>query len=367
MSRRGENIHKRKDGRWEGRFICSRDIYGKAIYKSIYGKTYTEVRRKLLASRSEPRYCRDKMLFRELVYRWLNDNKIRYKKSTLTKYTYLIETHILPELGLLKVQDITSNQLNLFLEKKHREGRIHGGGALSPSYVRSITLIINAILQYGIKEGVCTPLKTPLHKPTANKSEMKILTKEEYILLKNYCCADRSTTALGILITLHTGLRISEVCALQWQDVDMKNRVLYVKHTLSRSKTLENKWVWEVENPKTDNAIRAVPISESLEKILQDFSKSNPEYFVLSNENTFLSPRTYEYRYHRFLKNNALPQINYHGLRHTFATRCVEAGMDVKTLSELLGHSNVGITLNFYVHSTMDRKRMEIEKLDKCF
>ena len=367
MSRRGENIHKRKDGRWEGRFIYDRELSGKAIYKSVYGKTYREVRNKLAEAKSMPLYKNNEMFFKELLYMWLEGNKICYKKSTVTKYRYLIERHIIPELGNIKVTAINSYQINRFLERKLTCGRIDGNGGLSATYIRSITLIINSVLKYGVDEGLCPPLKNVIYNPIPGKKELAILTPEEFVALKTYCSSKLTETSLGVLITLNTGLRIGELCALKWENIDLETQLIYVKNTLTRSKSASAEWVWEIDKPKTTKSVRVVPITMSLSKILKEYPTQIPNYFVLSGQPDFLCPRTFEYRYHKLLNECGISSINFHALRHSFATRCVEAGIDIKTLSELLGHSNVGITLNTYVHSSIERKRNEIEKFDKCF
>lgn len=367
MSRRGENIHKRKDGRWEGRFIQDRGPSGKAIYKSVYGRTYKEVRKKLFDAKTNEFHESQELLFKELIHAWLDGNRIRYKKSTLTKYNYLIEKHIIPELGDLKAKEISAYQINSFLERKQTQGRIDGRGGLSTTYIRSITLIIKSVLNYGTEEGLCLPLKSTVYKPIPEKKELQILTPEEFVALKAYCCSEITDTSLGVLITLNTGLRIGEICALKWENIDLENQVIYVKNTLSRSKGMDEHWMWELEKPKTPKSVRIVPIPMSLIRVLRKYLPQAPEHFVLSGQSSFLCPRTFEYRYHKLLNNSGIPQINFHALRHSFATRCVEAGIDIKTLSELLGHSNVGITLNIYVHSSLEWKRAEIEKFDQCF
>lgn len=173
-------------------------------------------------------------------------------------------------------------------------------------------------------------------------------------------------TALGMLISLHTGLRIGEVCALKWSDVDIERKILTVRQTVARVKANSNdncKSKLILDAPKTKNSLREIPINSFLLPLLVKKKSESVSDFVISEQKTFVSPRTFEYRYHKTLERFDIEQVNYHSLRHTFATRCIERGVDCKSLSEILGHANVNITLNTYVHSSMELKRIQIEKL----
>ena len=371
MSKRGDNIHKRKDGRWEGRYKKERDIYGKVKYGSVYGKTYREVKDKLNAISMFPadsvitKSC--KKTFGDVLNLWMDNNKIRLKGGTINKYQNMIDTHIMPELGEIKLHELDSTVINGFLSRKLISGKLDGTGGLSSSYVRSIMLVINAALQYAVKEQLCTPLKTPICKPTIQKQEISILNIDEQKRLENYLKANINTTTIGILISLHTGLRIGEVCALTWDDVDLKNRIIKVRHTVARIKddNEDSDFATQLilDTPKTKSSIRDIPISSVLLPCLLDLYSISPLGFLLTGSNIFMQPRTFEYRYHKILEECNVESINYHALRHTFATRCIEAGVDVKSLSEILGHANVSITLNTYVHSSIDMKRTQLEKM----
>ena len=177
---------------------------------------------------------------------------------------------------------------------------------------------------------------------------------------------DMDETKLGVYISLYTGLRIGEICALSWEDIDLSNGLLYVRHTLSRVLCEENgkrRTVLIIDQPKTQSSLRKIPINSDLLRILNEMYPKAESRYVVSNQASFVSPRTYEYRYCKILQESGIHHINYHALRHTFATRCIEVGVDIKSLSEILGHSNVSITLNTYVHSSMDLKRSQLEKL----
>lgn len=368
MPKRGENIHKRKDGRWEGRYIKARNENGKAIYNSVYGKTYREVKSKMSSIRNTDNKRESKETeknFEDVILLWLATNRINYKGSTENKYQYLIKTHIIPELGKVKISKISTLMVNDFLNKKLQSGRLDKKGGLSSSYVRSMMLIINATLEFAVREQMRGQLNTPIYKPALRKQELKILSIKEQKRFEACLFCQTDETKLGILISLHMGLRIGEVCALTWENVDFKERILRIRSTVSRvigeSETKGSHLV--VDTPKTKASIRDIPIPSVLMTVLEKMNRCACSDFVISDKATFLSPRTFEYRFHKLLDECGIPSINYHALRHTFATRCIEVGMDVKTLSEILGHANVSTTLNTYVHSSMELKRDQMEKL----
>ena len=372
MPKRGENIHKRKDGRWEGRYKKGCDSTGEVLYRSVYGKTYREVKNKLTLAISQQNSVfpseHGEKVFKEVLFLWMENNCIRQKKATAYKYQNLISTHIVPALGEVKLSQITSTVINSFLMEKLQTGRLDGKGGLSPAYVRSITFVINSALKFAVDEQMCQPLKSPIYKPISPKKELSILSLEEQHRLEFCLHSEQNPTKVGILISLHAGLRIGEVCALTWDDIDLENRIIHVRHTIARVKNMDARTQsitqLIVDTPKTKASARDIPILSALMPVLLEQSKVAVSKYVVSEIDSFVSPRTYEYRYHQILKECGLEEVNYHVLRHTFATRCIEAGVDVKSLSEILGHSNVSITLNTYVHSSIDMKRSQLEKLN---
>lgn len=220
MSKKGENIRKRKDGRWEGRFKKGRKENGEILYGSVYGKSYREVKEKMRLALSSTKPVNTPktsqgMTFAILLRRWQESNEIRLKGGTKAKYDNLISTHIIPDLGELDLSEITISTINRFLNNKLMNGRIDGTGALSPSYVRSISLVITSALNYAVSEGLMQPFKTKVSKPCVAKAELSILSSEEQKVLEQHIKAEPSPTSIGILISLYTGLRIGEVCALQ--------------------------------------------------------------------------------------------------------------------------------------------------------
>lgn len=373
MSKRCLNIHKRNDGRWEGRFKTGAYPNGKTKYASVYASTYNEAKEKLVEALAEsvvPHSKQKERRFSEVLQLWLCNNRLRQKGATEHKYRTLIEQHIEPELGSYKMSQITSVVINSFLEKKQRSGRLDKKGGLSPSYVRSMALIIQSALAFAASEDFCQPLKSPICKPSLDKSELEILSKEDQERLEIFMDGKSDPTYTGIYITLYAGLRIGEVCALAWEDIDFEAKVIHIRHTVARVRNTDPKQDCRtkliLDTPKTVASVRDIPISSLLFASLTRIKDEHKFGYVLSESPSFVSPRTYEYRFHKVLEECGIKQVNYHVLRHTFATRCIEVGVDVKSLSEMLGHSNVGITLNTYVHSSMELKRKQLEKLHQA-
>ncbi len=368
MSRRGDHIHKRNDGRWEGRYKSGIKEDGTAAYRSVYGKTYSECKNKLEEYTSKtllPKTEYKKYNFSEALNKWLNANRVRLKGSTIRKYLYMIESHIIPELGNRRVSTITSSVVNEFLDNKLKEGQLNGTGSLSASYVKTMAIIIEAALKYAIAEGMCSPLKNPIHKPSIPKKELQVLSPDDQAYFEKKLIEEQNEVSLGTIIALHTGMRIGEVCALMWDDIDLKNDIIHVRHTIARVNSMDedHKTKLIIDTPKTISSKRDIPISSLLKPILTAASEHAESIYVVSNNNSFVGTRTFDYRYKQMLKRNNIGEFNFHAIRHTFATRCIEVGVDVKTLSEILGHANVSTTLNTYVHPSMEIKKNQIEKL----
>ena len=366
MGRRGDHIRKRKDGRWEGRYCLGRRKNGTIRYGSVYGRTHREVKEKLSAiTPGDVSDGTKGLTFEHLAKLWLDSNRIRLKGSTIQKYEFLLNTHILPELGKIRLSQLTSAKVNTFLSQKAANGRKNRKGNLSASYIRTITIIMKSVIRYGVKEKLCAPLNTEIHQPPEEKRELHILSKEDQHKLEKYLKAVITPVNAGIMLSLQAGLRIGEVCALTWNDVDFKEKVIHIRSTVTRVGKNDgtNGTKLMIGTPKTKASVREIPITSVLFEVLTQLKDVSVSPFVISESDTFMSPRTYDYRYHKILKQCEIQPINYHALRHTFATRCIEAKMDVKTLSEILGHGKVSVTLDIYVHSSMEQKRKQMEDM----
>lgn len=369
MARRGEYIRKRVDERWEGRYKYCLTIDGKWKYRSVYGKTYTEVKEKLNAAKFKHEYCNTTKMksnsFSNVLLLWLKSIRIKVKPSTETKYLYMIERHIVPVLGCYRVSDLNATLINSFLDMKLKEGKLNGTGGLAPSYVQSLSVIIISALQFAVQEELCLPFKSPIYKPSLPKPKLRIFSKENQLKLEDILVANTDEIKLGILIALLTGLRIGEICALQWADIDFEKEILHVNHTVTRIQNTEgsSKTKLIIDVPKTRSSLREIPIPSLLMPVLKSMHIKAKSNFVVSTNEDFVSTRTFDYRYRQLLRNYNVEVLNFQSLRHTFATKCVAAGVDVKTLSEILGHANVSTTLNIYVHPSLEMKKAQLEKL----
>lgn len=368
MGRHGDNIRKRVDGRWEGRYQIGRHENGTIKYRSVYAKGYFECKRKLENAKKLnfpiPKKRGREQTFGEVLNMWLATNRVRIKESTESKYRYMIDLHIMPALGKTKISSLDSATVNSFLNLKLQCGKNDGESGLAPSYVRTLAIIINSALQFASDEGICPSMKYRINKPQIEKKDAKILPRDSLKCFGEKLICDVNGIKLGVYIALVTGMRIGEICALKWENIDLKNKVIRVRSTISAHKSDSSKsFVCSVDRPKTQASNRDIPICSQLYKTLKKQGKKDGEFYVVSDSTKFMSTASFNYRYHKFLKENGLPDINFHALRHTFATRCVEVGVDIKTLSEILGHSDVSTTLNTYVHSSMEQKRSQLEKL----
>lgn len=372
MPRRGENIRKRKDGRWEGRYIKSYDQNGKAKYGSVYAKTYIEVKRKLNSvneiEKNKNCTTSSNILFREILYLWLDNKKCNMKVQTYAKYLQLIDNHLVPYIESISVNEVNVIYVNRLLAEKSDYGRLDGCGGLSPSYVKTIAFIVNSSLDFASQNGFCQPLNGDIISPRLFKREIDILSIVEQIKLEKYLFENTGIEKLGIILSLYAGLRIGEICGLRWEDIDFDERLIHVKYTVERIKNIgaksnEPKTSLILSNVKSASSDRYIPMPNKLYQILKEYRCRNKKFVLPGESYDFTDPRNYQYVFRKCLLKANIRKINYHALRHTFATRCIESGMDVKTLSEILGHASVNITLNTYVHSSLDHKRNQMETM----
>lgn len=375
MPRRGENIRKRKDGRWEGRYIKGYDLKSKkAKYASVYGKTYSEVSLKLNEAKYKSNigiaYVDTKnKLFGEVITNWLNAQKVNLKPSSLIKYQRLIENHILPELGHRKMRELNSDLLYAFLNAKRKNGNKKNGGMLSVSTLQTMLYILNATIKYAASKNMIAYFSIKLAGSSKEAAPVQILSQNEENALDIFLSSHISRRNLGILLSLYCGLRIGEICALQWTDIDTQNGILYVRHTVQRITNPSGKPKTKVHIglPKSKSSIREIPVPSFLVPIIFTLAQEDPPdaYILTGLISKPLEPRTLQYYFNRVLNTVGIKSTKYHTLRHTFATNCVALGFDIKSLSEILGHSNISVTLNKYVHPSMKQKQLQMDYWNK--
>ena len=356
MARRGENIYKRKDGRYEGRYLSGYTPDGKTKYRSVYAKTYQEVKEKLLKLKADKQQFQSagkltvKMLFEE----WLCAVKLRVKSSTYANYQMKANKHILPAFGGLRYENLSAQMIHDFIQKKISSG-------LSPKYVSDIVVVFKTMTKYVSRVHGFRNLIADVILPKSQKKETQLFSETQQKQLNAYLIKNRNMTSVCILMSLYTGLRIGEICGLQWSDIDFEKSILTVRKTVQRVHT-GNKTILMIDTPKSSSSRRSVPIPEFLMSLLKICRKQD-NFYLLSGKEQPAEPRTMQRRFKAILKKSNLPSINYHSLRHLFATNCIKAGFDIKTLSEILGHASVETTLKLYVHSSMKRKIECMNKL----
>lgn len=378
MCKHGENIRKRKDGRWEARLISEYDGTGKAKYRSFYGKTYLEAKEKrisYLRNGAEAQHQqkinitdKSKILVSHIMIKWLDSRKDSVKESTYAHYKNLAETHILPGLGRIPLAALTSENINQFLKELLSSGRVDGKGGLSPKTVADIRSVLLLALEYARSKQYPCPDLDKIFSPHVSRPEMKVLTLEQQEKLENYLFQHPGPMELGILITLYGGLRIGELCALQWRDIHFESGTLQVSKTILRiqkeDRDKEKKTQVLISRPKTDSSNRLIPLPGFLLEFLRNFRQESESY-LLTGTKFYLEPRMCLEKYKKILEKAGLESHTFHTLRHTFATRCVEKGFDPKSLSEILGHANINTTLQNYVHPSIDLKKEQMNRLEQ--
>ena len=368
MSRKGENIFKRKDGRWEARYIKGHELSGKIQYGFCYGKTYKEAKDKvtrrkadLIAGIPTP-VASNRHRFAYFCEEWLRLEKGKVKESTYVKYDTILNNHILPKLGGCFPQGITSQLVERFKQELLEEG-------LAAKTVRDILMVLHTILKYTAARFPGILPTVEITYPKEPKKEARVLDIDEQRRLIAYLQTNMDACKFGILLALLTGLRLGELCALRWANVSLRNGTLHVDATMQRLRddksTGSGKTKVMIGSPKSDTSIRTIPLTDSAVRLCGQFDPHRPAAFLLTGTERFMEPRQVQKRLAKYTKECGLEGVHFHTIRHTFATRCVEAGFEIKSLSEILGHANTTITLDRYVHSSMDMKRANMEKLAK--
>ena len=366
MSKKGENIFKRKDGRWEARYVKGRELSGKIRYGFCYGRTYKEAKEKaalckaalsagapLPAAGSRHRlafFCRE----------WLRQEQGKIKESTYVKYDIMLTKHILPKLGACFPLGVSTQLIDQFRQELLDEG-------LSLKTVRDILTLLRSILKYTAKQFPGMFPVVEISYPKEQKKEARVLSLEEQRRFLSYLRTDMDECRFGILLAFLTGLRVGELCALKWENVCLKNRTIHVDATMQRLRDLEgsgkNKTKIVIGSPKSQSSIRTIPLTDEAARLCGQFDPHSPAAFLLTGTEKFMEPRQVQRRLAKYTKECGLDGVHFHTIRHTFATRCVEVGFEIKSLSEILGHANTTITLDRYVHSSMELKRENMDKL----
>lgn len=368
MTKKGENIYKRKDSRWEGRYVKGRTLENKIIYGSVYGKTYKEVKQKLTivkAKHLNPVNILNP--YSGTLSDWLTSwftKKVRneVKPTTYSSYYRTINKYILPSLGPYTLNKIKSTDIQNFVYFLQNHG-------LAPGTIYNTISILSKCLTEAKLQGYLS--ENPCQKVTLPKSikkESRILTipqqrKLEEVALQEEWCSP-------IILSLYSGMRVGEISGLKWSDIDFENNLIKVRRTVSRiiaDDSYESKTKVIEGPPKSKYSYREIPLAKNLKDYLKKYySRANSDY-VISTVQGITEPRIITYRFKRILNKAGLPDTNFHVLRHTFATRCIEKGIDIASLSKILGHQSIKMTLDTYTGSLLETRRVAMTKLDKMF
>lgn len=300
------------------------------------------------------------LLFKDITEEWLSGKRAKIKKSTYYQYVNLIQNHIEKTLGELPVNAITNQIICDFFNKLTCDSEL----SLSTSTVKSIIYITKAVIRYAVKMNFMEEIRVYFESPGKSNKRDLVLTHQEEKNLTKYLLENRTLENVGILLAMYTGIRLGELCALQWGNISLSDAYIYIEKTVSRlpdnGDTQKTRLM--LESPKSFTSIRYIPLPDFLVNVLSQFAEENaPEDFLLTgNAKKIPDPRTMQNKFKTCEMMAGITIYNFHTLRHTFATRCVELGFDVKSLSEILGHASVNITLNRYVHSSLDMKRKQM-------
>lgn len=295
----------------------------------------------------------------QITEEWKEEKKKYVKKSTYAAYQLLIQNHIKAYFGDL--YEVNEEKVQQFVFDKLDAG-------LSEKTIRDIIIVLKMILKFGIKNGYLEYVQIDAKFPSKQeKKDLDVLSKADQKKFMEHLRNNFTFKNLGIFICLSTGMRIGEICGLRWCDVDTVEGVIKVRHTLQRIYIIEGETRHTellLDTPKTANSVRDIPMSSELLKMLKSLNKVvNENYYVISNDIKPIEPRTYRNYYKKLCKQLDIPELKFHGLRHSFATRCIESKADYKTVSVLLGHSNISTTLNLYVHPNKEQKKKTIDKM----
>lgn len=354
MPRRGENIYKRKDGRWEARYVKEVMPDGRKKYGSVYADNYKDVKAKQQQCLLHPTkvVCNSMNLtVSVLISEWLDSIKNQVKPNTYQKYESVCKNHIVNEIGSVLVKLISNYTIINFTNYLKNKN-------LSAKSINDILIVLGLAFKYAEEEyEINTPRIRYLKE---EKKDIRVLSVDEQLQLTTYLNSNIDIYKFGVLLALYTGIRVGELCALQWEDIT--DEYIKIDKTMMRIKNDNGKTEIKIGSPKSETSKRLIPTPQYLLSLIKQFRNTG---YVLSTEKLdYTEPRLMQIKFEKMITECGLEKTNFHALRHTFATRCVEAGVDVKTLSEILGHSDVKTTLNRYVHSSFELKQKSMKQFE---
>ncbi|MDA9470513.1 tyrosine-type recombinase/integrase [Enterococcus sp. 5H] len=365
MVKKGENIYKRKDKRWEGRYVKGRKENNRIHYGYIYGRSYKEVKEKMLQVKnsSEPPKISASSVYLDTLDQWsqywFTILQQRVKQSTFVSYSNKYKHHISPYLGQITLVELTKEDINHWVNKL--------GQVLTANSIRAVAQVLRTYLEDSVRAGVLpsNPYKN-IQLPKTELKKVTALTKLEQERLYNH--ALNYEQGFAIILALETGLRIGELAGLKWEDIDFSDQTIHVRRTIQRIQNMENtsekRTIIIETSPKTHSSKRVIPLSKNMCKRLKNRREAKNGIYVLGGT-TPCEPRTISYWFKKICQSASLPNIHFHALRHTFATRCLEEGVTIVTISALLGHHSTKMTLDTYLTAFLSEKREAIRLVNK--
>jgi integrase len=308
------------------------------------------------------------MLYKDWLAEWLSDKKGYVKEATYANYSVEVVNHIIPKLGDYALCDLTEDRIQETVLYWLASGRLDGKGGLSEKTVHDLLMIIKLSIKAANRKYGCSLAFPDIRFPKSIRlKRLSVLSLKDQKTLTQLALSQVDAKSIGMLIALYTGVRIGELCALQWKDIDLEHRSMSITKTIQRiftknlDKTSSSKV--SIASPKTRASVREVPLVAPLIPLLQRIRLRDPDAYILSGTSTYLEPRAYRNYFKHILKSAHIQHIPFHGLRHSFATQLIAEGADAKTVSDLLGHASIATTLNLYVHPNMEQKRKCVELL----
>lgn len=309
-----------------------------------------------------------------MIYKtWLEEWLAHYieptaKSRTYSRYSEIVRQHILPKLGECELEELTPGVLQKYITELLQTGNLRTGKGLSANSVNAIINVIQNFLRTAFNLGyVPTFTADRLKRPKIEEKEITCFTEQEQKKIEQAVLKSKKDKLFGIILCLYSGLRIGELLALRWDDIDMQKGTMTISHSCHDGKDKTGRYTRIEDTPKTSSSRRIIPLPKQLLPLLREEKKKSDSVYIISSKGNPLSVRSYQRSFDLLQKKLKIPHRGFHSLRHTFATRALECGMDVKTLSEILGHKSPTVTLNRYVHSLMEHKKDMMNRLGKLF
>lgn len=310
------------------------------------------------------------MTIKELLFMWLdNYEKERVKPRTYSRYQSIIGLHLVPEFGDISIENLKRRAIQEFLTKKKKEGNLLSGKDLSSASTNLMLTVLSMAFEYAIDMEVCEDNPcVRLKRIPEDSKKIDAFTRDEQKKIEAYIKSSDDRRLFGILLDFYSGMRIGELIALEWQDVDFDKGLIYINKTAYRDKSKTGEWEVCIDKPKTKSSERVIPLPTCIIELMKEYSITSKSNYVIENKKSErMSIRSYQYIFEKITEKVGVRKLNFHAIRHTFATRAIECGMDIKTLSEIMGHKNASITLNRYAHSMLDTKIAMMNKMQFIF